>query len=118
MKVILYKSPQKNKKYRVELPDGRHVDFGASGYSDYTIHKNPERMRLYVQRHGGKVPDKSPGLHNKMLKVVKSNKETWSANGIDTAGFWSRWLLWSYPGIGSAKKFMTKKFGINFVKPT
>ncbi len=118
MNVLLQKSPKRDKKYRVTLPSGKHVDFGGKGYSDYTIHKNPERMRLYVQRHGGNVPGVSPGLQNKMLKVVKSNKENWSIKGIDTAGFWSRWLLWSYPDLEAAKRFMKKQFGIKIVQGT
>ena len=44
--VVLSKSPIKGKKYRVTFaPEGRHVDFGALGYSDYTIHKDPVRMK-------------------------------------------------------------------------
>ena len=118
MYVSFIKSPKSDKKYRVILPGGKRVDFGGKGYSDYTIHKNPERMRLYVQRHGGNVPSVSPGLQNKMLKVVKSNKENWSIKGIDTAGFWSRWLLWSYPDLEAAKRFMKKQFGIKIVQGT
>ena len=52
MKVTIKKSPIRDKKYRVTFPDGDHVDFGGKGYTDYTIHKNPMRMRLYVLRHG------------------------------------------------------------------
>lgn len=51
--VKLIKSPSVKHKYRVIFPDKRAVDFGAKGYSDYTIHKNPVRMRAYVVRHGG-----------------------------------------------------------------
>lgn len=29
----------------------RTVSFGAKGYSDYTIHKDPERMKRYRSRH-------------------------------------------------------------------
>lgn len=113
MNIVLRKSPKSTKKYRVILPNGNTVDFGARGYSDYTIHKNPLRMRLYVQRHGGNVPPPSGDVHTKMLKVTKSNKENWSLKGVDTAGFWSRWLLWSYPSMTEAKKFMKKKFDLN-----
>ena len=118
MYISLDKSPKADKKYRVTLPSGKRVDFGGKGYSDYTIHKNPERMRLYVQRHGGKVPSVSSNLQNKMLKVTKSSKENWSVKGVNKAGFWSRWLLWSYPDIESAKRFMKKEFGIKFVQGT
>jgi hypothetical protein len=50
---------------------------GASGYSDFTIHKDEQRKQRYINRH-------------------KTN-EIWSNSGIDTAGFRSRWLLWNKP---------------------
>lgn len=119
MKVELKKSPKSEKKFRVTFEDGSYVDFGAKGYTDYTKHKNPLRMRSYVRRHGGNVPNKLKNeldpkkVQDKMLNVTKSNKENWSKNGIKTAGFWSRWLLWSYPTIKEAKNFMKKQFLLN-----
>ena len=85
MKVLLQKSPKKDKKFRVTLEDGKKVDFGGKGYSDFTIHKDPERMKRYLSRHG-------------------RGNETWTKDGRDTAGFWSRWLLWSKPSLEEAKK--------------
>ena len=113
MKIFLRKSPKGDKKFRATLPNGKTVDFGAKGYSDYTIHKTPQRMRLYVQRHGGTVPSPIGNLQSKMLKVTKSNKENWSLKGVDTAGFWSRWLLWSHPTLEGAMKIMKNKFGLD-----
>ncbi len=52
--------------------------FGASGYSDVTIHKDEQRKERCTKRH---------------------NNENWSKSGIDTAGFWSRWLLCNKPTI-------------------
>ena len=45
MHVKIIRSPDRKKKFRAILGDGRTVDFGASGYSDYTKHKTPSRMR-------------------------------------------------------------------------
>ena len=90
MKVHLQKSTRPNKKFRVTLDNGRHVDFGATGYSDYTKHKDTERMRRYVMRH--------------------ASRENWKRSGIDTPGFWSRWILWSKPSLSSAVKFTANKF--------
>ena len=59
MRVRVTRSPDKKKKFRATLEDGRTVDFGASGYSDYTKHKTPSRMRSYVLRHGGRVPPRT-----------------------------------------------------------
>lgn len=46
-------SPIARYKLRAEWSDGSHTDFGATGYSDYTIHKDIQRRRLYRVRHGG-----------------------------------------------------------------
>ena len=121
MLVKITRSPDSTKKFRAILPGGRTVDFGASGYSDYTKHKNPSRMRSYVLRHGGNVPksiiaERDPQkIHTRMLKVDTSDKEQWLLGGVATAGFWSRWYLWSQPTIPQVRAFMTKRFGIKFV---
>lgn len=121
MFVKIRRSPNTKKKFRVILEDGRIVDFGARGYSDYTKHEKPSRMRSYVLRHGGIIPksimeEKNPKkIHKLMLDVTRSRKEDWTMSGIDTAGFWSRWYLWSFPEIGDVKKFMLKKFNITIV---
>ena len=115
MKVKLLKSPKKDKKFRVLFEDGKTVDFGQKGFSDYTIHKNPLRMRAYVRRHGGKsIPSNDTDVHVRMLNVTRSNKENWSAKGIHTAGFWSRWILWSQPTLEGAKKQIKKNFRVTF----
>ena len=121
MRVKIVKSPDRKKKFRAILEDGRTVDFGASGYSDYTKHKNPSRMRSYVLRHGGRVPkriiaEREPErIHKMMLDVTSSDKEDWKKSGIDGAGFWSRWYLWGHPTFEGAKKIISKKFGLSFV---
>jgi hypothetical protein len=122
MRVNIIKSPDRKKKFRVVLEDGRTVDFGASGYSDYTKHKNPSRMRSYVLRHGGRVPKRTIAerdpvrIHKMMLNVTSSDKEDWKLSGIGRAGFWSRWYLWGHPSFEGAKKIITKKFGVTFDK--
>jgi hypothetical protein len=93
MKARLIKSPKPVKKWRVILEDGSHVDFGQKGYSDYTKHKDPARMRRYLQRHAR--------MH-----------ENW--RNPRTAGFWSRWLLWSKPNLEEAKKLVARRFRIRF----
>ena len=35
MRVKVTRSPNPKKKFRATIEDGRTVDFGASGYSDY-----------------------------------------------------------------------------------
>jgi len=92
MIIRLKKSPLKNKKFRVTFENNNTVDFGASGYSDYTIHKDQARMRRYLARH--------------------KKRENWSKNGIKSAGFWSRWLLWSKPSLNGAKRLIEQKFNV------
>lgn len=94
MKIKLEKSPRATKKWRAIFPNGRFVDFGGRGYSDYTIHKDPDRMRRYLIRH--------------------EKREDWT--DPHTAGFWSRWLLWSEPSLAGAIKLMKKKFNLNITK--
>lgn len=124
MRVKITRSPNPKKKFRATLEDGRTVDFGASGYSDYTKHKNPSRMRSYVLRHGGQIPkstiaERSPKkIQNRMLAVTLSDKEDWKMSGINSAGFWSRWYLWSFPSFREVEKFMSKKFGLVFTSPS
>ena len=121
MRVHLKKSPRFDKKFRVTFENERVIDFGAKGHSDYTIHKDPMRMRSYVSRHGGFIPyivrqHKDPKfVHETMLDVNRSDRENWGKTGIYTAGFWSRWLLWSYPDLERAKKFTSKKFDLVFL---
>ena len=107
MDKILISKGSGDKKWIATLPSGKIVRFGAKGYSDYTKHKDPLRMKRYVVRHGGgntssNVP---ANVQRIMLKRTKSNKENWSPGGVNTAGFWSRWLLWSFPDIKEAAKY-------------
>jgi hypothetical protein len=121
MRVKIIRSPNTTKKFRAILEDGRTVDFGASGYSDYTKHKNPSRMRSYVLRHGGQIPkriitERQPVMiHRMMRNIDRSDKEDWTLRGIGGAGFWSRWYLWSQPTIPQVRTFMSKRFGITFI---
>lgn len=77
----------------VPTADGRSkkVHFGRKGYSDYTKHKDSERMGRYLNRH--------------------RRRENWTRAGRYTAGFWSRWLLWSRPSFRAALKQTEKVLG-------
>ena len=77
-------------KYYIITSSGRKIYFGAKGYSDYTIHKDPERKQRYIERH--------------------KDKENWTKSGINTAGFWSRWLLWNKPTIETSYNDIKKRF--------
>jgi len=94
MIIKLSKSNRKGKKFMVEV-DGKKIHFGASGYSDYTINKNDKKMKAYLARH--------------------KPREKWGKSGIKTAGYWSRWILWSKPSITEAIKHIEKKHNINIL---
>lgn len=97
MIVTLKKLKNNPKKFQVTIvySDGtqKTVKFGASGYSDYTLHKDPERKKRYVIRHS------------------KGN-ENWNKSGIATAGFWSRWLLWNLPSLSASIKDTERRFSL------
>ena len=77
-------------KYYIIIKSGRKVLFGAVGYSDFTKHKDDDRKQRYINRH--------------------KNNENWSKSGIDTAGFWSRWLLWNKPTIKESYDDIKKRY--------
>jgi len=83
-------------KYVAAFEDGTLVWFGHRDYSDFTLHRDEARRRRYLARHRA--------------------RENWTASGIRTAGFWSRWILWHRPTIVQAKRTVSKRFGIQFVK--
>jgi hypothetical protein len=122
MKVTLSRSPIATKKWRVSFPDGGKVDFGASNNSDYTIHKDARRMLLYLHRHGGITSKEYASrknwsefkIHSFHSALSYSYKEYWE--DPYSAGFWSRWLLWSETTVDRAIGRIQKLFGIKVVK--
>ena len=103
MTVKLYKARNGKHKFMAVFPDGAVVRFGLQGDSDYTMHKNKQRMESYVRRHAGSV------------NGLRSRRENWSKSGAKTAGFWSRWLLWSKPNFTSALRKTEKILGQKIV---
>ena len=47
----VFKSYKIDKKYMVKTPDETMVHFGASGYADYTAHKDNERRKRFRTRN-------------------------------------------------------------------
>ena len=77
-------------KYYIITKSGKKVKFGAIGYSDFTQHKDEARKQRYINRH-------------------KKN-ENW--NDKDSAGAWSRWLLWNKPSIKESYADIKRRFNI------
>ena len=83
-------SPVASKKYRAMFDDGTHTDFGASGYSDFTIHKDLMRQMSYLSRH-------------------RAN-ENW--NDYKSAGALSRWILWNKPTMAASIADYKRRFNV------
>jgi hypothetical protein len=91
--VKITKSKHKEKKWDAYFSvDGERekvVSFGATGYQDYTQHKNDFRKKLYLERHG-------------------RGREHWSKP--DSPGALSRWVLWNKPGFRESVADFKRRF--------
>ena len=84
MEIVVAPSTRAGSKWMATTGD-RTVHFGAAGYEDYTHHKDPDRRRLYIQRHR-------------------------SRSGLLTPGRLSRWLLWERPTLRAAIAAASKMY--------
>lgn len=89
MIIKLSKSKAKNKKWSVKV-NNKTINFGDSRYEDYTQHNDDKRKERYIERH--------------------YKRENW--DDINTAGFWSRWLLWEKKDLLKAIKYIERKEGV------
>lgn len=87
MKIV--PSSRREKKFMAIFDDGKVVHFGASGYSDFTLHKNEARKQRYIARH--------------------TKREDW--DNPRTAGALSRWILWNKPTIKASIEDYYARFG-------
>ena len=89
MQVIIQKSNRAGKKYMAQVGD-KTVHFGATGHLDFTTSKDEKRKASYLARH--------------------KTSENWTLSGVDTAGFWARWLLWNQPSISASIRDINQRF--------
>ena len=92
MEIVITKPTNKNKKIDA-IVDGNKISFGAVGYSDYTIHKDPERKERYIARH--------------------AKREDWNKSGLKTAGYWSKHLLWNKDTLRKSIDDISRKHNLN-----
>ena len=85
MNVVIKPSTKRDKKLDAVFSNGKVVSFGAKGYSDYTLHKDPERKSRYLARHSG------------------------DPKSITTPGGLARDILWSKPSLSEAVQYAAKK---------
>jgi CDGSH-type Zn-finger protein len=88
--VSIKKSPIKGKKLRATFSDGTHTDFGFAGMSDYTKHKDPQRMQRYLNRH--------------------RSRENW--NNYKSRGSLSRYILWNKPSLQASISDYKRRFNL------
>lgn len=72
-----YKSDKPDKRFYIITKTNKRIYFGSAKHENFTIHKDEERKARYIKRH--------------------QSRENW--NDPNTAGFWSRWLLWNKPTL-------------------
>ena len=94
MDITLKKSTRPKKKFMVKV-ENKTIHFGQKGASDFTINKDPERKKRYIDRHSS------------------SGKEDWTKSGIKTAGFWSKHLLWNKDTLTASIKDTEKNFNVD-----
>lgn len=102
--VKLELAKDKKHKYIAKVHTGgkiHNIKFGQFGASDFTLHKNNERMWRYLFRHKKEM-----------------NKGLWDFNNplnYLTKSFWSRWLLWSKPSLQEAMNNIQNNTNIIFI---
>ena len=89
MQITVQKNTKAGKKYMSRVGD-KTVHFGATGYQDFTTSKDEKRRASYLARH--------------------KTSENWTLDGVDTAGFWARWLLWNKATITASIRDINQRF--------
>ena len=89
MEIIIKKSINTTKKFDA-IVDGKKISFGDPKYQDFTIHKYETRKERYIARH--------------------RKNEKWGIEGLNTAGFYSRWVLWNMPTIETSIADLNKRY--------
>ena len=87
-------SPSATKKlvatFRLNNGKTRKVQFGAKGYSDFTLHGDKTRRQRYIDRHEARE----------------------NFNDPMTPGALSRWILWNKPTIAGSVRDFKKRYGL------
>lgn len=96
LEFYLEPSDKKTKKWMVSYINPKTsrvktINFGAKGMNDYTITGDDKAKKRYLLRHSGMGED-------------------W--NDPETAGFWSRWILWNKKTLKASIKDTENRFNI------
>ena len=80
MRVRIFRSTRAGKKWMAAIQDGPTVHFGES----------EKHMAAYLLRHKA--------------------RETWTMKGVESAGFWARWLLWNKHSLRASVADIQQRF--------
>ena len=89
MDVVISKSDNKSKKMMAVIDGKKTVHFGASGYQDFTTHKNSKRRDNYIAR---------------------TSKQDHSKQNVASPAWMSRFILWEKPTLKGAVESANKKY--------
>ena len=86
--IVISKSSKKDKKYDARIDGRKTISFGAKGMGDYTITKDDEQKKRYLDRHR---KNENPNDHN-------------------TASFYATNLLWNKKTLSESIKDTNSRF--------
>ena len=86
--IVISKSNKKDKKYDARIDGKKTISFGAKGMDDYTITKDDEQKKRYLDRHR---KNENPNDHN-------------------TASFYATNLLWNKKTLSESIKDTNTRF--------
>ncbi len=92
MEVVITPSKNKIKKLDAVIDGKKKISFGQAGASDFTQHNDNQRKQRYIDRH--------------------RKNEKWGKDGVETAGFMSRWVTWNKPTIEASVNDLNKNINI------
>ena len=92
MEVVITKSKKPDKKYDARIDGSKTVSFGQKGASDFTEHTNTNRKDRYIDRH--------------------NNNEDWTKSGANSAGFYSKHVLWNKPTLNEVLMILIRGLDI------
>ena len=90
MIVEISKSNKSDKKLKAVINDNKTIHVGSSSHSDFTKHNDPKRKDRYINRH--------------------KERENWTKSGVDTAGFYSKHILWGEKTIEKSIDKLNNKY--------
>ncbi len=84
MNIIITKSTRKDKKLMAIIDNNKTIHFGATGYEDFTTHKDEKRKQNYMTRHKKNENWTDPNTPGFYAKNILWNKSTVQASINDT----------------------------------